>query len=107
MSQKPVILCVDDEKSVLNTLRQQLKDDLNGDFTIEIAESGDEALEILEELQDENTQIATIISDQIMPGIKSNRNRETLNFIHKNYCFQSFTLKKGDSAHLITWLIYL
>ncbi len=70
MSKRPVILCVDDEKSVLSTLKQQLSVDLNEEFEIEIAESADEALEVIEELQVDSVRIAAIISDQIMPGMK-------------------------------------
>jgi len=70
MSKRPVILCVDDEKSVLSTLKQQLSVDLKEEFEIEIAESADEALEVIEELQIDEIKIAAIISDQIMPGMK-------------------------------------
>ncbi|MCP4687528.1 MAG: response regulator [Desulfobacterales bacterium] len=67
---EPVIICVDDEETVLATLKEQLKYNLEGDFIIEIAESGEEALELLEELMEEDVEIPLIISDQIMPGVK-------------------------------------
>lgn len=70
MNQRPVILCVDDEKSVLSTLKQQLSTDLNEEFEIEIAESADEALEVMEELKEDGLKVAAVISDQIMPGMK-------------------------------------
>ena len=38
---KPVILCVDDEKVVLDSLKTQLKNYLNQECKVEIAESGD------------------------------------------------------------------
>jgi two-component system, sensor histidine kinase and response regulator len=67
---KKVILCVDDEKLVLISLKAQLKRGLGPDYIIESAESGEDALEIIDELQAENAEMPLIISDQIMPGMK-------------------------------------
>ncbi len=67
---KPAIVCVDDERSVLASLRDQLRHCLGADYQIELAESGDEAFEILNELTQQGSQIPIIISDQIMPGMK-------------------------------------
>jgi len=64
------ILCVDDELVVLESLKEQLKRSLGHGYTIEIAQSGEEALEIIDELRAEGLEIALIISDQIMPGMK-------------------------------------
>jgi serine phosphatase RsbU (regulator of sigma subunit) len=69
MSKKPTILCVDDEKIVLVALKQQLKTQFQ-DFNIEIAESAEDALEILQELEDDGGNIPLVVSDQIMPGLK-------------------------------------
>ncbi|MFK7900103.1 MAG: SpoIIE family protein phosphatase [Cyclobacteriaceae bacterium] len=70
MKSKPVIICVDDEKTVLSTLEEQLLSSLEDEFDIEIASSGDEALILFKELEEEGQKVATIISDQIMPGLK-------------------------------------
>jgi two-component system, sensor histidine kinase and response regulator len=67
---KKVILCVDDEKLVLISLKAQLKRGLGPDYIIETAESGEDALEIIDEIQEEHAEMPLIISDQIMPGIK-------------------------------------
>ncbi|MEQ9484221.1 MAG: response regulator [Coleofasciculus sp. F4-SAH-05] len=64
------ILLVDDEPMVLESLAEDLLRNLGSDYQIEAAESGEEALEILEELQVEGIEIAVVISDQVMPGIK-------------------------------------
>lgn len=64
------VICVDDEKIVLDTLKEQLKFHLKGPYSIEMAESGEEALELLEELLEEGVHIPVFISDQIMPGLK-------------------------------------
>jgi class 3 adenylate cyclase/FixJ family two-component response regulator len=66
----PTILCVDDEKIVLVSLKQQLRRLFGHDYAIETAESGDEALEIAEELFEDGIELPLIISDQIMPGMK-------------------------------------
>ena len=67
---KPVILCVDDEKIILSSLKEQLKRTFASEYSIETAESGEEALEILADLKENSTGIPVIISDYIMPGIK-------------------------------------
>lgn len=67
---KPVILCVDDEKVVLDSLTSQLNYHLGDEFEVEVAQSGDEALELFEELVGEGSDIALVISDQLMPGLK-------------------------------------
>ena len=67
---KPTIICVDDERVVLVSLRDQLIQHLGNDYDIELAESSQEALEIFSELKEEGIEIPLIISDQIMPGMK-------------------------------------
>ncbi|MCX5935907.1 MAG: hypothetical protein NTU99_14230 [Pseudanabaena sp. LacPavin_0818_WC45_MAG_42_6] len=47
MTNKLTIICVDDERNVLLRLRNQLMHFFS-DCKIEIAESGDEALEVIE-----------------------------------------------------------
>jgi len=67
---KPVILCVDDEISVLESLKQELEFSLGQFYTFEIAESAEEGLEILDELMGQGRDIPVVISDQLMPGMK-------------------------------------
>ena len=64
---KPVIICVDDEKIVLDSLKKEIKSTFNDMLTIEIAESGPEALEIIDELIEDKKDIPIIISDYVMP----------------------------------------
>lgn len=73
MAVKRYILCVDDEKSVLSSLKQELKANLGKDYGFEIAESGEEALEIVTELTDNGIDIPVVISDQLMPGMKGDQ----------------------------------
>jgi PAS domain S-box-containing protein len=79
---KKAIICVDDERYVLTSLRDQLSHYLGSEYEIELAESGAEALEIFEELQESQIEIPLIISDQIMPGMKGD---ELLIKIHEQY----------------------
>ncbi|MEC4806596.1 MAG: response regulator [Jaaginema sp. PMC 1079.18] len=79
---KPAIVCVDDEKVVLVSLRDQLIQSFQNKYTIEIAESGEEALEIFAELHLEQIIIPVIISDQIMPNMHGD---ELLIKLHKIY----------------------
>ncbi|GAB4326119.1 MAG: hypothetical protein OHK0047_11380 [Leptolyngbyaceae cyanobacterium] len=64
----PTILCVDDERNVLLTLRTQLMRHFP-DYAIEIAESGDEALALVDQLRAEGIEVPLVIADQIMPGM--------------------------------------
>jgi two-component system, sensor histidine kinase and response regulator len=69
MSQQ-VIICVDDEAIVLEALREQLQQEFGDGLLVEIAESGEEALEVYDELLEEGMEIPVIIADFIMPGMK-------------------------------------
>ncbi|AMC35553.1 GGDEF domain-containing response regulator [Janthinobacterium sp. B9-8] len=64
------ILCVDDDSSVLNALRSLLGQRLRHDQSVELAENGAEALEIIAELAQEGRELSVIIADYIMPGMK-------------------------------------
>ncbi|MCS6905818.1 MAG: response regulator, partial [Bacteroidia bacterium] len=66
---KPVILCVDDEKAILDSMYLQLKSYLSEECIIELAESAEEAIEIIESLKEQNQKLAVIISDQMLPGM--------------------------------------
>ncbi len=66
----PVVLCVDDEPIILQSLRIELRNALSGQCIIETAESGEEALDILTELRQDGRELAILISDQNMPGMK-------------------------------------
>jgi len=76
------IVCVDDEEFILKTLKEELKRQFGNSYVIEVAQSGEEALEIVEDLQEEGIEIPLIISDQIMPGIKGD---ELLIQLHSQY----------------------
>ncbi|MCX5935740.1 MAG: PAS domain S-box protein, partial [Pseudanabaena sp. LacPavin_0818_WC45_MAG_42_6] len=66
------ILCVDDEINILITLRSQLMRYFP-DYAIEIAESGEEALTLVEELLSNGIEIPLVIADQIMPNMQGDQ----------------------------------
>ncbi|MFM7427091.1 MAG: ATP-binding protein [Elainella sp.] len=77
---KPAIICVDDEPTVLESLKIELKQVVGDSCLIETAESGEEALELFEELQTDRYEVAIVLADQIMPGLRGD---ELLQQIHQ------------------------
>ncbi|HEY9606557.1 MAG TPA: adenylate/guanylate cyclase domain-containing protein [Allocoleopsis sp.] len=77
---KQVIICVDDETTVLRSLRAELQEAIGDDYLIEIAEGGEEALELIEELQEDGYEFPLIISDYLMPKMKGD---ELLKQVHR------------------------
>ena len=67
-----VIICVDDEKALLSALQQQLFREFSDTYLLEFAESGKEALDLIQEFVSLDTEIACVITDQMMPGMKGN-----------------------------------
>lgn len=65
-----MILCVDDDSTVLNALRSMFSTHFGPELVVEFAESGEEALEIESELRGQGQQIGLVISDFIMPGMR-------------------------------------
>jgi CheY-like chemotaxis protein len=76
------ILCVDDEVVILDSLKEQLKRKFGDRFIYEVAESADEAWEVIKELQSDEIQVIAIVSDWLMPGIKGD---EFLIQIHQQF----------------------
>lgn len=79
---KAVILCVDDERMVLDSLRTQLSSSFGNTYIYEAAEDGEEALDLIQELAEDHVSIVVIISDWLMPGMKGD---ELLIRIHEQF----------------------
>ncbi len=79
---KPAILCVDDEKIVLHSLRTQLMEAFGNAYLYEAAEDADEALEVINELSEEDINVILIVSDWLMPGMKGD---EFLIRVHQQF----------------------
>lgn len=76
---KPIIICVDDEQTILDSLEIELQKTLGDEYLIETAAGSEEALELLEELLDEQYEVPLVISDYLMPYIRGD---ELLKRIH-------------------------
>lgn len=80
--EKGILLCVDDEIIVLTALKDQLRRAFGNEFLIDLAESAEEALELLDEMADQGHTLLVIVSDWLMPGMKGD---EFLIEAHKRF----------------------
>lgn len=76
---KPVVICVDDERTILDSLKRELRAALGDRCQVETVDDGEEALELIAELREGKLDVALVVSDYIMPGIKGD---ELLRRIH-------------------------
>jgi len=79
---KKTILCVDDEPTILTSLKGQLKRNFGSGYAYEFAESPIEAIELIDELVEDGTKIILIVSDWLMPEMKGD---DFLIEIHKKH----------------------
>ncbi|MGF1479528.1 MAG: diguanylate cyclase domain-containing protein [Cyanophyceae cyanobacterium] len=76
---KPYVICVDDEPTILDSLKIELNKVLRDRCIVETAETAQEALELLDELLKDGEEIALVISDYILPDLRGD---ELLKQIH-------------------------
>ena len=76
------IICVDDDRSLLDVLIQQLESGFSDSHEIEGAERAVEAIELINELYRNGDNLEMVIADQVMPGMKGD---QLLERIHKQY----------------------
>lgn len=110
---KPVILCVDDQREVLSTVRREIST-IEPDYEIVECESAREAEEILNELSESNHSIALIICDHIMPGEngvdflarlnQDSRFTNTRRILLTGLASQQDTIKAINEAHIDYYL---
>ncbi len=79
-SEKPVILCVDNNAYTLSNLVADLQGQFSTHYTIQTALHGQAAFDLFSDLLCEGIEIAMVISDYIMEGVKGD---ELLVQIHK------------------------
>jgi len=79
---KPLILCVDDEIVILDSIKRQLKKEFGNSYLYDVAESAEEALELINELQEDHIDIIVIVSDWLMPGMNGD---EFLIHVHHKF----------------------
>lgn len=70
MSDGGIILCVDDDSTVLSALRSVFSSHFGSELQVEFAESGEEALEIDADLRAAGRELGLVISDFMMPGLR-------------------------------------
>lgn len=80
--QKGYFVCVDDEPSVLETLREQLREAFGDSHEIEVAASAEEALSLIGEIEESGGVVEVVITDQVMPGMKGDQFLERLQTDH-------------------------
>ncbi len=73
MSNRQAILCIDDEVIVLDSLKEQLENIIDDDIYLETIENGEEALEVLDELLEDDIEIPLVIADYIMPQMTGDK----------------------------------
>ena len=76
------IVCVDDEESVLEVLREQLYCHFGDRLNVEIASSGKEALAVIEDIMGSGEEVAILVADHFMPGLKGS---ELLQQVHAEH----------------------
>jgi diguanylate cyclase (GGDEF)-like protein len=76
---KPVIICIDDEPTVIDSLKIELKRAIGENCIVETAEGGEDAIALMNELLKEGTEVAVVLADYIMPDMKGD---EVLKRIH-------------------------
>lgn len=79
---KPYILCVDDDKTILMSLKAQIRHHYGTKYNVELAESAEEGWEVIQELTEEGEHIYLVISDWLMPKVKG---EQFLIELHKKY----------------------
>lgn len=82
MKQNKAILCIDDEKIILDSLKTQLKSEFHNDYVLEFAQSAAEGFEIINELAEDSIDILIIVSDWLMPHMKGD---EFLIKVHERF----------------------
>ncbi len=92
---KKAILCIDDERIVLESLKGQLRKNFGSEYRYEFAESAEEGFEIIDELAHEGTNLLIIVSDWLMPDIKGD---EFLIEVHQKYPQIVKVLLSGQAA---------
>lgn len=78
----PHIICVDDEEGIVHALSQQLAP-FKKQYEVDLVQSGQDALELIEELDEDGEPLAMMIVDQLMPGMKGTQVLEAVHKTHK------------------------
>jgi len=77
-----VILCIDDERIILDSLRIQLRRELGYQYGLELAENAEDGLALMDELSEAGVKVIVILTDWLMPGMKGD---EFLIRVHQKF----------------------
>ena len=77
---KSVLICVDDNPTVLKSLKTELKSTIGDSYLVEMADNGHEAIELTQELLEDDYEIPLIIADYLMPDLRGD---EVLKQVHQ------------------------
>ena len=80
MKMNKAIIIIDDDITIIESVKFQVKETFGNDFEYETAQSGEEGLELIKELADEGYDVVVTISDWLMPGMNGD---EFLIQLHK------------------------
>jgi thioredoxin reductase (NADPH) len=69
MASRATILCVDDDRNVLNSVERDLRQKYGRDYRILKADSGEAALDAAQQLKQRGEAVALLVADQRMPGM--------------------------------------
>ncbi len=94
MAKNDVVLFIDDEETVLDTIKTQLQG-LNNNYQIETALSGKEAFDLVAWLELNGANLALVICDYLMPGMKGDA---VLMGFHKSHPTAVKILLTGQSV---------
>lgn len=98
---RKAILCIDDERIILNSLVEQLEKYFGSEkYSYEQAESAEEALELLDDLEDDEIEVEVIVCDWLMPGMKGD---EFLLGIDLKYPWVSKVLLTGQADEALVY----
>lgn len=89
---KPVILLIDDDKTLLNSMMDQLRNAFRNEFAIEAVQTITEARTILDMLDQQKIQVKLVISDWLIPPERTN---QLLIDIHHKYPSIALVLLSG------------
>jgi len=76
------ILCLDDEETILTSLKSQLRRNFGAEYRYEFAQNAEEAFEVIDELVEDHVSILIIVSDWLMPGMRGD---EFLIKVHQKF----------------------
>jgi len=92
---KGFIICVDDQLEVVGSLMTQLENAVGNACEIEVAESAEEALEVLKDLENQGERVDIVITDEIMPGMQGSKFLEIVHQLNPNIMTVMLTGQAG------------